>query len=101
QLGGLPLHLEPFDLTELVKSECERARAQHRSLELRVETGDPLIVTADRGRVAQVVSRLLANAVKYSIAPARVVSGVHAERDHAIVFVRDQGIGIPVDRQAR
>jgi signal transduction histidine kinase len=58
-------------------------------------------VVGDEHRLGQVVSNLVANAVKYS--PAGGVVKVTGERDANVarVFVEDEGLGIPAEHQSR
>jgi signal transduction histidine kinase len=55
----------------------------------------PLLVSGDRGRLAQVVHNLLTNAVKYSPAGGRIELRIDHVGDQACLSVRDEGIGIP------
>jgi signal transduction histidine kinase len=53
-----------------------------------------LFVEADPQRVQQVVSNLLANALKFTLEDGSVDIDVHRVEDRAEVVVRDTGIGI-------
>jgi signal transduction histidine kinase len=61
----------------------------------------PVVVAADRGRLARVLQNVLGNAVKYSVrgTPVRVV--VRRAGARAVVTVRDEGVGIPADELPR
>ena len=48
----------------------------------------------DRARLDQVLTNLVSNALKYSPAGGDVMIGVATDRDHAVLTVRDHGIGI-------
>jgi len=67
-----------------------------------VSVGDrPLTVLGDPDRLAQVYANLLTNAVKYSPEGGLIeVEGVVAN-GRVRVQVRDEGVGIPVEHQAR
>ena len=62
-----------------------------------------LVVPLDPGRIEQVLSNLLGNAIKYSPqgGPVEVAVWQDREMGEAILSVRDQGIGIPAHQQAR
>jgi signal transduction histidine kinase len=47
------------------------------------------------------LSNLLDNAVKYSPDGSMIVLGARADGDHALLWVRDEGPGIPVDKQEK
>jgi signal transduction histidine kinase len=58
-------------------------------------------VPLDRGAIAQSLSNLIDNAVKYSNGATEIEVGVRHEGDWIVVWVRDHGIGIPKDEQAK
>ena len=59
---------------------------------------EPMYLDADPARLSQVFGNLLNNACRYTPSGGRI--WVIAERldDHAVVRIRDNGIGIPTDR---
>ena len=58
-------------------------------------------VQADPIRVAQVVANLLSNAMKYSPADSPIVVTLSSDEHEALIAVRDQGEGVPADKQDR
>jgi signal transduction histidine kinase len=52
-------------------------------------------VSADPTRLAQVISNLISNAIKFSPQDTDVQIGCHLENSNVKIFVRDQGEGIP------
>jgi signal transduction histidine kinase len=58
-------------------------------------------VRLDRGALAQSLSNLLDNAVKYSNGSTEIEAGVRRDGDWIVIWVRDHGIGIPRDEQAK
>jgi signal transduction histidine kinase/DNA-binding response OmpR family regulator len=100
--GRFTLDLQPFDLSELLRSEVELFSAQSQKHTVSLSNAqDRMEVVGERDRVAQVIANLLSNAIKYSPQGGRV--GVAAgRRDGAVrVSVTDSGIGIPADEQRR
>lgn len=99
---------EPFSPVELLQEVCDEwlPRAQEHGLSLQVVQGedDALLPTdlilSDRMRLRQVLGNLVSNAIKYT--PSGCVT-LHAEKknDQLLLSVRDTGIGIPGDEQAR
>ncbi len=64
--------------------------------DLRVnERAADLWVVGDRGRIQQVITNLLTNAIKYSDKRKEVEISVGQEDIQAVVSVTDYGIGIP------
>jgi CheY-like chemotaxis protein len=63
---------------------------------IRLDTPEePLKVTADHGRIQQVLANLVSNACKYSDQDSEVVIRVERLKDTAIVYVQNRGPGIP------
>jgi signal transduction histidine kinase len=66
---------------------------------LTVELPDaPVPARCDAGRVVQVVTNMVENALKYSTDPAPVDVRVRLDGDRVHVDVADQGRGIPTDQ---
>ncbi|MGA7731370.1 MAG: PAS domain S-box protein [Chloroflexia bacterium] len=104
QSDTLPLHHEQFDLCALVQHTVESLTptAHDFTIELDVSaTACP--VFADRGRIEQVVTNLVQNAIKYSGDSRLVEVCVSREEDGSAVrvSVRDYGVGIPTDQQSQ
>jgi signal transduction histidine kinase len=61
------------------------------------------MVDIDRVRIEQVLSNLLSNAVKYTPqgGPIELIIREEVESHSALLSVRDRGIGIPLQQQAR
>ncbi len=55
----------------------------------------PLMAQVDARRVEQVLRNLLSNAVKYSPRGGTITVSGRQERDHLVISVGDEGIGIP------
>jgi two-component system phosphate regulon sensor histidine kinase PhoR len=99
--GSKP-RLERFDLRGLLEQQVAalRPRAARGSLDLRLEPGEPLPVTADRGRIEQAAANLLDNALKYT---ERGHVEVRAGADHGRVWfeVADTGEGLAPEELPR
>lgn len=95
--GSLKVSSEPVDLHLEAKTTL-------RGLEIEEEVdchtmGVVSTVTADSGRVRQIMRNLLVNARRYGTSPIRVI--VRDAGDHVNVEVRDRGEAIPMEeRQA-
>lgn len=94
RLGRLRLELESFDLSELVRDVIARFSPELRGVEILLETFGPVVGRWDRGRIEQVVTNLLSNALKFGRGnPIRV--RVSDSCDRARLEVEDRGVGIP------
>jgi two-component system phosphate regulon sensor histidine kinase PhoR len=102
--GGRQLHLDDVDIAAVAADSAERLRtfADRQGVTLDVEpaTGLPS-VRGDAGQIARVFANLIHNAVKFSVAGARVAVLVRREGDDIVASVRDSGIGISPADQAR
>lgn len=92
---------ERFDLGALAAEVLERMRPAAPSHQLRLAPPPPAPVLADRERIARVVTSLLDNAIRYSPNGGAVEARVERDGAQATFSVRDHGLGIPADRQAR
>lgn len=87
-----------FDAREIARkaAESHREAAEARGLTLRVETpSDPVPCAGDRGRIAQALSYLIDNGIKFSRDDGEVRVRVCARRNRVRLAVVDTGIGIP------
>ncbi|MCU0310913.1 MAG: PAS domain-containing sensor histidine kinase [Acidimicrobiales bacterium] len=98
------LTLEPTEIrvAPLLAEAAESfaSTAARRSVTVRVEVGEGLVVTADRRRLTEIVENLVDNAVKFS--PPGCDVTVRADRVGSRWFldVVDHGPGIPADQRA-
>jgi hypothetical protein len=58
-------------------------------------------VLGETVRLQEAVTHLLDNAVKFSPTGGLIVLGVKADGDRALLWVRDEGPGIPADEQEK
>jgi PAS domain S-box-containing protein len=96
QHGELPLRPRPVDLASLIRDLIARFQAQTETHSLVLEiAADPCPVVVDPDRVAQIVTNLVENAVKYSPDGGAVRITLTPAGDTVLLQVRDQGIGLP------
>lgn len=104
QSDTLPLHEDNFDICEVVQQVVESLATTAPEFEIVLEGLDkPISVFADRGRIEQVVTNLVQNALKYSGESRRIEVSAHLDEpgENITVSVRDYGVGIPKDQQAQ
>jgi len=95
--GTVSLHLEHVDVVEVLKRviDATQAAVAAKRHELAIRTGPtPLSVRADAARLEQMITNLLANAIKYTEPGGRIQITAGEEDGHAIIAVRDSGVGI-------
>jgi len=96
EAGQLEVHLEPFDLGELLRERTDVARplADAKGLTFSVDVASDVgSIRSDRRRLGQIVTNLLSNAIKFTEAGA-VMTRCHALGDQVVISVEDTGIGI-------
>ncbi|MCC6175459.1 MAG: GAF domain-containing protein [Chloroflexi bacterium] len=102
QAGRVAMSIGPVDIPDLAETIAERSRT--RAPDYRFSTDFPAsfpIVKGDREKLRQALVNLLDNAIKYSPAGTAIAIGGRVEPDYVVLFVRDQGIGIPREEQDR
>ncbi|HDQ71782.1 MAG TPA: PAS domain S-box protein, partial [Chloroflexi bacterium] len=100
--GRLRLDKRPTNVNQLVKEIVESMR-----IELELDPlftrhhlaydfpPTPLIASIDARRIEQVLRNLLSNAVKYSPEGGKITVQGHGNQNQIIIWVNDQGVGIP------
>ena len=109
EAGQLSFEELDFDLRKVVEDTLEMmaGQAQAKDIELvgGVEPEVPTKVRGDPGRVHQVLTNLIANAIKFTESgevSVRVTAEAETKtRVHARFEIRDTGPGIPLETQAR
>ena len=100
RVGGAELRRERFDLGALLAETADALRARVAGRRILVEP-TAAAVLADRDRVGRVISSLLENAIRFSPRGGDVEAALIRQGAEAVVSVRDHGLGIPPERQAR
>jgi CheY-like chemotaxis protein len=103
EAGKLSLDVQDFDLRFTVDAAVGTfaGRAYEKGVELitHFDVDVPDVVQGDRLRLRQVLSNLIANAIKFTDAGEVVVRVRRDEGDRVRFEVRDTGIGIAADQQ--
>jgi CheY-like chemotaxis protein len=98
--GGMRLERAPVELAAIVAEAIEVAGPliEERKQRLTVSVPrDGLVVDADSGRLAQVVTNLLSNAAKYTKKEGHVTVSARDDGDRILLEVADDGVGIAPD----
>jgi signal transduction histidine kinase len=103
QAGQLPLKMTPIDLTQLAAAVGERLAivAQGRGLTLHVEASPVPPVAGDGDRLAQVVTNLVSNAIKYTPSGGQIWLRTRGNHGGVEVVVQDTGVGIAAEELPR
>ncbi len=95
--GHMEMIISRFPFTDAVDDVCnavELAAKSHRHTLLRNYPVFP-VITADRGRLTQVIMNIVSNAIKYTPDGGRIEIRGGADNDTIWLEVSDNGIGIP------
>ncbi|HUB07174.1 MAG TPA: GAF domain-containing sensor histidine kinase [Myxococcales bacterium] len=102
--GHLELALDRCPVEELLEEALSgfQGPAKERSLRFRVDVPRPdLAVRCDRGRALQILSNLVANAVKFSPPGGEVVAGAAQLASEVQLWVADSGPGVSAEDRPR
>lgn len=103
--GSALAAIRPVAVAEPLRQEVEsrEAKAQEKGIELvMAQRGGESPIRADPDGLRVIFGNLIDNAIKYSTGPVKRVDVEVTDMPRAVrVSVRDRGIGIPADEQAR
>ena len=100
--GKMAVHRQPVDLSEVASSCLGSLRESGRAREHRVTfRAESVIVSADPTRLAQVITNMLDNAVKFTPTGGSIDLDILREGQEAVLRVSDTGIGIDPAMLAR
>jgi signal transduction histidine kinase/ActR/RegA family two-component response regulator len=97
----IELRKERVELAPIVNDALETVRPLCESLRHEIQVtlpANPLFITGDRIRLAQIVGNLLNNACKFTDKGGRIWLTVEEMDDQAVIRVRDTGIGLAADQ---
>jgi PAS domain S-box-containing protein len=103
EMRTFELSLHPENLVTIVQETVanQQQAARTRQIELVLPPEELVPVIADAGRVGQVLTNYLANALKYAPVDQPVSVRLEVVESSARVSVRDQGIGLTLEQQQR
>lgn len=97
------LNISDTDLNELVAAVVKRINplAGKKNISLYLENNKEVTIEADATKLALALSNLVENAVKYTPENGEVTVTVDADHQNAFFTVKDTGIGISPEEQAK
>ncbi len=94
----LAIESAPVDLPALLLAVVERMASEAEGHAVEVEIrGEIPVVHADAGRVEQVLSNLISNAVKYGDPETPIQASLERRGDEVQISIRNSGRGIPAE----
>lgn len=98
EVNDLKMDLRPFDLKELAKEVLDslelRAQEKHIKLRFAKEYNKEIMVRADRGKIAQVLTNLISNSISYGNENGETQIRFYEVDDLVSVEISDNGPGI-------
>ncbi|HEX3721194.1 MAG TPA: HAMP domain-containing sensor histidine kinase, partial [Nitrolancea sp.] len=94
--GTVRFEIQPsmMDLVSVIRQVVESEQASTSLQQIAVHAPERIVGEWDHDRIVQVLTNLVANAIKYSPHEGEVVVTARAGSDEALISVHDQGIGI-------
>ncbi|MEN9424048.1 MAG: hypothetical protein RL122_1431 [Pseudomonadota bacterium] len=109
EAGELQLHEQPFQLHEVLQPTfvplALQAHEKGLTFNWTIAADCPAVLEGDAGRLRQIMINLAGNAIKFTDSGGAVTIRIHVEADAPAGYarltfsVRDNGIGIPLDKQ--
>ncbi len=97
---GMLLDKTDFDINQVIRNTAASFEGTCRKKTIAISlilTGDELYVSADMGKIQQVLYNLLDNAIKFSHHDSVITIETSEKKNKLFVSVKDTGIGIPKD----
>lgn len=98
EMGRLPLHREPVDVAELLHDAATSfsGQAEAQGIDLVVDLPEEkVVVLGDNGRLLQILSNLLVNALRHTPGGGHILLSAAVEGENVHLRVCDNGEGIP------
>jgi signal transduction histidine kinase len=99
---GMHLDISDFDINAVIKNTAATFEGTCKAKRIRfklVLCGKNLYVSADMGKIQQVLYNLIDNAIKFSDPNSDIKLETSEKNDTVFVSVKDSGIGIPKESQ--
>jgi len=101
ETGSLQLNKERFFIGDTIKEIAEELETTVQTHKIKVQLHANPAVYADKDRIAQVIVNLFTNAIKYSPKAGEIIVSLNTIGDNLLISVKDFGIGISKEDQAR
>lgn len=102
--GELKLKIETLNLTEIIQSICQNARFRLISVQgtlIEHLPDETVYIYGDLLHTTNLISNLIDNSIKYSPIKPKIELYLKVEKDKTWVIIKDHGIGISKEHQAK
>ena len=102
QMKGVSVNLVPIKIKDMVDDarNFKMAGAAKKNIKLTYAIDRELEVVADKDMLRIVLRNLVINAIKFTQTGGEITIGVKRKDDTAIISIKDNGIGIPPEKQS-
>jgi two-component system phosphate regulon sensor histidine kinase PhoR len=100
ETGQDKLEIAPLDLNSLIDQTIAKLKPQseRKQIDILWQSDSSLpAIPAEEGRIEQVLTNLLHNAIKFTSAGGKIIVSAEVEGDSVLVSVKDTGIGISAE----
>ncbi len=103
QMGGIVAKPERIDLQRIANDlvAAFQSAAQEKNIRLENRIGRPHQVKADKGMTELILRNLISNAIKFTPIGGKVTVEAMTETNKVVVSVKDTGMGMTAEQQAR
>lgn len=100
EVGKIDLNIEEFDVAATTRdlTESFSAQAEAKQLDLVCSAPEPVRIASDEGRVRQIITNLVGNALKFTTQGGLTIS-VAGDEGMAKISIRDTGVGIRPEKR--
>jgi signal transduction histidine kinase len=95
---GIPIHAKQNELVACCRQVVEELRTFHPERRFELDAPARLEAWSDAGRVAQMLSNLIGNAIQHGSAETPIEVGLSGSTDEVLITVHNQGPLIPADQ---
>lgn len=101
ELKKVKLEMDKCELGGLAKeaSDSLALLAKNKRVGIKINAKEKVTAFCDKKRILQVIENLVTNAVKFTRVKGKIEIAVSKDKDNAKVSVKDNGIGIPKEKQ--
>ena len=101
-MKGVSVNLVPIKIKDMVDDarNFKMAGAAKKNIKLTYAIDRELEVVADKDMLRIVLRNLVINAIKFTQTGGEITIGVKRKDDTAIISIKDNGIGIPPEKQS-
>ena len=103
QTGTITYKPESIDLKVHTQESIElvAVQAARKNISIVADFGSQSIVIADSNMISTILRNLLTNALKFTHCDGKVCVGIYQSNGFCVLSIKDNGIGIPPDKQKK